>query len=121
MYLRLNNGENELTLASVVKEIATRWRSSSPKINKRASERASERASRKDNMTKILLSDLVKKVNKENTPPEGWTEEAKEGARIAASIGHELSDFSDSGDDLEELADIMNLDSPRYDNLKKKG
>jgi len=42
LYLGLNNGENELTLASVVKEIATRWRSSSPKINKRASERASE-------------------------------------------------------------------------------
>jgi len=36
------NRENELTLASVVKEIATCWRSSSPKINKRASERASE-------------------------------------------------------------------------------
>ena len=55
------------------------------------------------------------------TPPEGWTEEAKAGAKHAAALGHELSDFSDSGDDLEELADIMNLDSPRYDNLKKKG
>ena len=51
MYLRLNNGENELTLASVVKEIATRWRSSSPKINKRAS----ERASREDNMKRIKI------------------------------------------------------------------
>ena len=69
----------------------------------------------------INIISKQKKVNKDNTPPEGWTEEAKEGARIAASIGHELSDFSDSGDDLEELADIMNLDSPRYDNLKKKG
>jgi hypothetical protein len=36
------NGENEFTPAGVVKEIVTRWRSSSPKINKRASERASE-------------------------------------------------------------------------------
>jgi len=72
-------------------------------------------------MTKTLLSKLVKKVNKKNTPPppEGWTAEAKEGAKIAASIGHELGDFSDSGDDLEELADIMDFNSPRYDNLKK--
>ena len=70
-------------------------------------------------MTKILLSKLVQKVNKENTPPEGWTAEAKEGAKIAASIGHELGDFSDSGDDLEELADIIDFNSPRYDNLKK--
>ena len=38
LYLKLNNGENELTPAGVVKEVATRWRSSSPKINKRASE-----------------------------------------------------------------------------------
>ena len=58
---------------------------------------------------------------KDNTPPEGWTEEAKAGAKQAAALGHELGDFSDSGDDLEELADIMNLNSPRYDNLKKKG
>ena len=72
-------------------------------------------------MTKTTLRKLVKKINKDNTPPEGWTEEAKEGAKQAAALGHELSDFSDSGDDLEELADIMNLDSPRYDNLKKKG
>ena len=63
---------------------------------------------------KTTLSKLVKKVNKDNAPPEGWTEEAKEGAKQAAALGHELSDFSDSGDDLEELADIMNLDSPRY-------
>jgi hypothetical protein len=50
---------------------------------------------------------------------EGWTEEAKEGAKHAAALGHELEDFSDSGDDLEELADIMDLNSPRYDNIKK--
>ena len=65
-------------------------------------------------MTKTTLSKLVKKVNKENTPPEGWTEEAKEGAKHAAALGHELGDFSDSGDDLEELADIMDLNSDLY-------
>ena len=70
-------------------------------------------------LPKKAINQFIEGVD--NAPPEGWTEEAKEGARIAASIGHELSDFSDSGDDLEELADIMNLDSPRYDNLKKKG
>ena len=58
---------------------------------------------------------------KDNTPPEGWTEEAKAGARQAAAIGLSLSDLDDSGDMAAELADIMNLDSPRYDNLKKKG
>ena len=65
-------------------------------------------------MTKTTLSKLVKKVNKDNAPPEGWTEEAKEGAKQAAAIGLSLDDLDDSGDDLEELADIMNLDSPRY-------
>jgi len=49
----------------------------------------------------------------------GWTEEAKAGAKAAAALGHELGDFSDSGDDLEELADIMDFNSPRYNNLKK--
>ena len=68
----------------------------------------------KETMTKTLLSKLVKKVNKENTPPGGWTEEAKDGAKHAAALGHELSDFSDSGDDLEELNDIMDLNSDLY-------
>ena len=44
----------------------------------------------------------------------GWTEEAKDGAKHAAALGHELSDFSDSGDDLEELNDIMDLNSDLY-------
>ena len=65
-------------------------------------------------MTKTTLSKLVQKINKENTPPEGWTEEAKAGAKAAAALGHELSDFSDSGDDLEELNDIMDLNSDLY-------
>jgi ATP-dependent helicase YprA (DUF1998 family) len=62
LYLGLNNGENELTLASVVKEIATRWRSSSPKINKRAS----ERASRKDNMDNYFAEDNAVKFDHQN-------------------------------------------------------
>ena len=44
-------------------------------------------------MTKTLLSKLVKKVNKENTPPGGWTEEAKDGAKHAAAIGLSYSFF----------------------------
>ena len=68
---------------------------------------------------------MNKKVNKDlerfktltqfkQTPPEGWTEEAKAGAKAAAALGHELSDFSDSGDDLEELNEIMDLNSDLY-------
>ena len=37
-------------------------------------------------MPKIKLSKLVKKINKENEPPEGWTPEAKEGAKHAAAL-----------------------------------
>ena len=66
----------------------------------------------------MKLNKLIQKINKENTPPEGWTHEAKEGAKIAGSIGLSLSDLDDSGDMAEELADIMNLDSDLYKNLK---
>ena len=52
------------------------------------------------------------------TPPEGWTEEAKAGAKQAAAIGLSLNDLDDSGDMAEELADIMNLDSNLYKHLK---
>ena len=65
-------------------------------------------------MTKILLSKLVKKVNKENTPPEGWTEEAKDGARQAAAIGLSLSDLDDGGDMAAEFSEIMDLNSDLY-------
>ena len=65
-------------------------------------------------MTKTLLSKLVKKVNKENTPPEGWTEEAKDGARQAAAIGLSLSDLDDGGDMAAEFAEIMDLNSDLY-------
>ena len=61
---------------------------------------------------------LIQKINKENTPPEGWTPAAKEGAKIAGSIGLSLNDLNDSGDMAEELANIMNLDSDLYKNLK---
>ena len=70
---------------------------------------------KKENMK---LNKLIQKINKENTPPEGWTPEAKEGAKIAGSIGLSLNDLNDSGDMAEELADIMNLDSDLYKNLK---
>tara|TARA_R110000764_G_scaffold189154_1_gene274410 strand:- start:77 stop:286 length:210 start_codon:yes stop_codon:yes gene_type:complete len=69
-------------------------------------------------MTKTTLNKLVNKLNKENTPPEGWTEEAKAGAKQAAAIGLSLNDLDDSGDMAEELADIMNLDSNLYKHLK---
>ena len=65
-------------------------------------------------MTKTLLSKLVKKVNKENTPPEGWTEEAKAGARQAAAIGLSLNDLDDGGDMAAEFAEIMDLNSDLY-------
>ena len=65
-------------------------------------------------MTKTLLSKLVKKVNKENAPPEGWTEEAKEGAKHAAAIGLSLSDLDDSGDMAAEFNEIMDLNSNLY-------
>ena len=65
-------------------------------------------------MPKIKLSKLVKKINKENEPPEGWTPEAKEGAKHAAALDISLSDLDDGGDMAEELADIMNPDSDLY-------
>ena len=65
-------------------------------------------------MTKTTLRKLVKKVNKDNAPPEGWTEEAKAGARQAAAIGLGLNDLDDSGDMAAELNEIMNLNSDLY-------
>ena len=65
-------------------------------------------------MTKILLSKLVQKINKENTPPEGWTEEAKAGARQAAAIGLSLNDLDDGGDMAAEFNEIMDLNSDLY-------
>ena len=64
-------------------------------------------------MTIKKLTDIIKDVNKDNAPPNGWPsdkewneEEAKK-ADAAASSGLELSDFSDDGADLEELKDII--------------
>ena len=65
-------------------------------------------------MTKTLLSKLVQKINKENTPPEGWTEEAKAGARQAAAIGLSLNDLDDGGDMAAEFNEIMDLNSDLY-------
>tara|TARA_R110002126_G_scaffold35573_1_gene109239 strand:+ start:186 stop:377 length:192 start_codon:yes stop_codon:yes gene_type:complete len=62
----------------------------------------------------MKLSKLIQKINKEMAPPEGWTPEAKEGAKIAGSIGLSLDDLDDSGDMAEELEKIMNPDSDLY-------
>ena len=65
-------------------------------------------------MSTTTLSKLVKKVNKENAPPEGWTEEAKKGAKHAAALDISLDDLDDGGDMAAELADIMNPESDLY-------
>ena len=72
-----------------------------------------EEAMNKKQATKWALS--KDNPNREkNKLQGGWTEEAKDGAKHAAALGHELSDFSDSGDDLEELNEIMDLNSDLY-------
>ena len=65
-------------------------------------------------MTKIKLNKLVQKINKENEPPEGWTAEAKQGAKYFTNLGHSLNDLDDGGDMAEEFNRIMNLDSDLY-------
>jgi hypothetical protein len=65
---------------------------------------------------------LIKQMNKhfgteyikDNTPPEGWTEEAKEGASQAAAIGLSLDDLDDGGDMAAEFNEIMDLNSDLY-------
>ena len=66
---------------------------------------------------KIYLSDEDKMMRDPNIKwtsssiitkaPEECTEEAKEGAKIAGSIGLSLDDLDDSGDMAEELRRIM--------------
>ena len=64
-------------------------------------------------MTKKKLSQIIKDVNKDNAPPDGWKEEDKLSAydmsdkEVAASVDLDVSDFDDSGDMLDELRDIM--------------
>jgi hypothetical protein len=62
----------------------------------------------------MKLNKLIQKINKEIAPPESWTPEAKEGAKIAGSIGLSLDDLDDGGDMAEELEKIMNPDSDLY-------
>ena len=65
---------------------------------------------------------LIKQMNKhfgteyikDNTPPEGWTEEAKAGAKQAAAIGLSLDDLDDGGDMAAEFNEIMDLNSDLY-------
>tara|TARA_R110002153_G_scaffold121965_1_gene267740 strand:+ start:486 stop:680 length:195 start_codon:yes stop_codon:yes gene_type:complete len=60
-------------------------------------------------MTKEKLSKIIKDVNKENTPPDGWKKEDKimTDKEVAASVDLEVSDFSDDGSDIDELRDIL--------------
>ena len=64
-------------------------------------------------MSKEKLSTIIKKINKENKPPDGWKKEDKISAHdmtdkeVAASVDLEVSDFSDDGSDIDELRDIL--------------
>jgi len=62
-------------------------------------------------MSKKRLNDLIKDINKENAPPDGWKPEDKieksDDEKLANFFGLELSDFSDDGSDLDELRDIL--------------
>jgi|TARA_R110002012_G_scaffold169734_4_gene333843 hypothetical protein len=64
-------------------------------------------------MTKEKLSKIIKDVNKENTPPDGWKKEDAISAHdmtdkeVAASVDLDVSDFSDDGADIDELRDIL--------------
>ena len=50
----------------------------------------------------------------DNAPPEGWTEEAKAGAKQASAIGLSLDDLDDGGDMAAEFNEIMDLNSDLY-------
>ena len=69
-------------------------------------------------ISKKLINKISKDFNikgiKSNTPPEGWTEEAKAGASQAAAIGLSLDDLDDSGDMAAEFNEIMDLNSNLY-------
>ena len=64
-------------------------------------------------MSKEKLSTIIKKINKENKPPDGWKKEDKISAHdmtdkeVAAYVDLEVSDFSDDGSDIDELRDIL--------------
>ena len=60
-------------------------------------------------MPKEKLSKIIKDVNKENEPADGWKKEDKimTDKEVAASVDLETSDFSDDGSDIDELRDIL--------------
>ena len=60
-------------------------------------------------MTKEKLSQIIKDVNKENEPADGWKKEDKimTDKEVAASVDLEVSDFSDDGSDIDELRNIL--------------
>ena len=59
-------------------------------------------------LTKEKLSKIIADTNKDNAPADGWKKEDRlTNEEAAASLDLETSDFSDDGEDLEELKDIM--------------
>tara|TARA_R100001530_G_scaffold13893_1_gene12706 strand:- start:280 stop:474 length:195 start_codon:yes stop_codon:yes gene_type:complete len=60
-------------------------------------------------MPKEKLSKIIKDINKENKPPDGWKKEDKvmTDKEVAASVDLEVSDFSDDGSDIDELRNIL--------------
>jgi len=57
---------------------------------------------------KMKLKKLIKKINKENTPPDGWKPEDRlTDKQVAEAVGLETSDFCDDGADLDELREMM--------------
>ena len=62
-------------------------------------------------MTIKKLDDLIKDINKENTPPDGWKPddniEKTDDEKLANSFGLALSAFRDAGAALDELRDIV--------------
>ena len=62
-------------------------------------------------LTKEKLSKIIADINKDNAPADGWKKEDRlTNEEAAASLDLETSDFSDDGEDLEELKDIMEGD-----------
>ena len=61
---------------------------------------------------KMKLKKLIKKINKENAPPDGWKPEDRlTDKQVAAAVGLETSDFCDDGADLDELRELMEEDN----------
>ena len=61
---------------------------------------------------KMKLKKLIKKINKENAPSDGWKPADRlTDKQVAAAVGLETSDFCDDGADLGELREMMEEDN----------